>query len=183
MNEYDVYDNPEDLEMDNPWGDVIPYMIESNPRSSTKARKAMKRAGQLRAEGLSQSEALSLAWDEIREGRSNPMDNPFEASPILLLALAAGAGALIYKRVKGMYPWEAGGLFGRARLGTQKLLGNPNPVVRPGNPGNPKVAPTSLPDVSGVRWVPHTSVQAIGTIGAFPGVDPRAEETFAVITP
>jgi len=76
------------------------------------AAQAMTLAHTLReTEGLPMDEALREAWTMVRgdEDALNPLDelweNP-EASPILMLALLAGAGVGIYRLVKKEWPWE-----------------------------------------------------------------------------
>lgn len=110
----DLYGNPEFEEFDNPYGEeLIPYAIEANP--NPKAARACRKAAKYRRQGMDASSAMSQAWSEVG-GRSNPMDNPLEGSPFLLVALAAGIGSWLYKRSRGVYPWEAGGLFSKQRL-------------------------------------------------------------------
>jgi len=104
--EEDFEGNPEDImmEYDNPGLGEILLAEPSNPLAS----KAMKRAGKLRREGMSASQALKEAWSTVRRGRSS---NPeFEPSTLLVVLVLVGAGIGVFRLAKGCWPWEWKGL-------------------------------------------------------------------------
>ena len=93
--------------------------------------EVMSRAGELRSEGLGASEALSLAWDEVRNPRvKRAVKKAVESEGVSGLFLLAVAYAIWVLVKKSWTPWQP------------RLIAQTRPIARPeiavskNNPGH-----------------------------------------------
>lgn len=126
------------LDVYNPESEFIKAEV-SNPQASD----AMSLAADYRAEGMSPSEALQLAWQDVKGEDDDDDEMEFEPSPLLVLLAAGGIGLLLWRKFRGYWPWQQAEVAKQrqqaisqaqaiARAAAKKRQGNPGigaPVV------------------------------------------------------